>query len=78
MQMLKKLFTKYTSGSRSVDRGDGGRAYIVTHYINAKPEADKPKPRSPLGRTAKDGGSDAGRKAAKAEPAAPEKPAAAP
>ena len=79
MQMLKKLFTKYFLEVVPSIVATVVGAYIVTHYINAKPEADKPKPAvAASAETAKDGGSDAGRKAAKAEPAAPEKPAAAP
>jgi hypothetical protein len=80
MQMLKKLFTKYFLEVVPSIVATVVGAYIVTHYINTKPEADKPKPAvAAPAETAKDVGKGAGRKAVKAEPekpaAAPEKPA---
>jgi hypothetical protein len=88
MQMLKKLFTKYFLEVVPSIVATVVGAYIVTHYINAKPEADKPKVAvTAPAETSKDIGKeatgastkDAGRKAVKAEPekpaAAPEKPA---
>lgn len=81
MQMLKKLFTKYFLEVVPSIVATVVGAYIVTHYVNARPEADKPKPAvAAPAETAKDAGKDAGRKAVRAEPekpaaAAPEKPA---
>jgi hypothetical protein len=81
MQMLKKLFTKYFLEVVPSIVATVVGAYIVTHYVNARPEADKPKPAvAAPAETAKDVGKDAGRKAVRAEPekpaaAAPEKPA---
>lgn len=81
MQMLKKLFTKYFLEVVPSIVATVVGAYIVTHYVNARPEADKPKPAvAAPAETAKDVGKDASRKAVRAEPekpaaAAPEKPA---
>jgi hypothetical protein len=88
MQMLKTLFTKYFLEVVPSIVATVAGAYIVTHYINARPEADKPKPvvAAPA-ETSREVGKEAagaparetGRKPVKAEPAAPaEKPAAAP
>lgn len=88
MQMLKKLFTKYFLEVVPSIVATVVGAYIVTHYVNARPEADKPKPAvAAPAETSKDVAKDAagapakdtGRKAVKAEPAAaPEKLTAAP
>ncbi len=83
MQMLKKLFTKYFLEVVPSIVATVVGAYIVTHYVNARPDADKPKAAvAAPAETSKDVGKeaagvparDAGRKAIKAEPAAaPEK-----
>lgn len=85
MQMLKKLFTKYFLEVVPSIVATVVGAYIVTHYINAKPDADKPKAAvAAPAETSKDVGKEAagvpakdtGRKSVKAEPAAAsEKPA---
>lgn len=88
MQMLKKLFTKYFLEVVPSIVATVVGAYIVTHYVNARPDADKPKAAvTAPAQTSKDVGKeaagtaakDAGRKPVKAEPAAaPEKLIAAP
>lgn len=88
MQMLKKLFTKYFLEVVPSIVATVVGAYIVTHYVNAKPDADKPKAAvTAPAETSKDVGKEAvgapakdvGRKSVKAEPAvAPEKLIAAP
>jgi len=82
MQMLKTLFTKYFLEVVPSIVATVIGAYIVTHYVNARPDADKPKAAvAAPAETSRDVGKeaagvparDAGRKAEPA--AAPEKPA---
>lgn len=65
--MIKKLFTKYFLEVVPSIVATVVGAYIVTHYINAKSEADKPKAAIAAPQTLKAG--DSGDKAAKAESA---------
>jgi hypothetical protein len=65
--MIKKLFTKYFLEVVPSIVATVVGAYIVTHYINAKSDADKPKAAISTPQTLK--ADDSGDKAAKAESA---------